>query len=287
MDSIIFNSSLKSTSILFFITWIISIPIKNTSIVDLIWGIGYVINSLIGIYYTLYSNNTYNLSSLTENTLLFLFSFIVIFHGFRLSIYLMIRNIGKGEDKRYTHLRLKTGKNFWIVSLITVFLFQLIVNLLVTAPIRKIYYYINTYFYQEDKEYSLVLFSIGLLLSCIGSMIQSVADYQLFIFRRTRKTKEKAMIMTEGLWKYSRHPNYFGEILFFWGLYMTLLAFVTCNNTSLIDFGLLLSSPLTMNLLLVYVSGCALTERIMKKSYCQEYEEYVKRTNMLIPYRII
>ena len=186
----------------------------------------------------------------------------------------MGRNIGQGEDKRYKAFRKKFGENYyWIVSLFQVFLLQWCISCIICSPFRfSIFYIIDKNTQISDIQYFLAY--IGILIAIISTILQHFADEQLYKFLNDKNRDEK--ILKKGLWKYSRHPNYFAEILFHWSIYFICLSLGDIYR---------IYPAIIMNILLIYVSGVNLTEKLMKRNnnYSEEYREYIESTNALIP----
>ena len=113
---------------------------------------------------------------------------------------------------------------------------------------------------------------MGLLVAAIGFLIETIADAQLYHFKKN--TRNEGNILTTGLWKYSRHPNYFGEIVFWWGLYLMI-----CGNM----WGFtIIYSPIIITLMIIFITGISPVERRFKDDF--DYQEYKKRTSCLIPW---
>jgi len=174
------------------ILWLISIPIKNVSIVDAFWGMGFVV-----------VNATYFILEpliFTRNIIVLL---LVSIWGIRLSAYLFKRNYGKPEDFRYQEFRRHYGVNrYWWVSFFQVFILQGSLIMIVSLPLFGIH----------GETISNELNSIdylALLCWSIGFLFESVGDYQLTKFKKN--PANKGTILKTGLWRYSRPPNYFGD----------------------------------------------------------------------------
>lgn len=235
--------------------WVISIAIKNVSIVDIFWGFGYVLS---GIIYFIFSDG-YELRKLIVLSL-------VIIWGLRLSIYLAWRNIGKGEDFRYKEFRRNYGENrYWWVSFFQTFLLQGILMWIVSAPLLGAQY-------ADVNENLNVLDYLGICLWLIGFIFEVGGDYQLAKFKNNPSHKGK--VLDRGFWKYTRHPNYFGDAAVWWGF-----GFLSMAAGSYIPF----LGSLIMTVLLVKVSGVALLEKTLSKDK-PAYNDYVKRTSAFIPW---
>lgn len=233
--------------------FIIATIIKNNSIVDYGWGLGFV---LIGIYSLIRSGN-YNSKTL-------LVAILVSVWGIRLFYHIFLRNHAKPEDFRYATWRREWGK--WLIprAFLQVFMLQGMLMLIIAYPI------ILNNANSEGKLGFLEI--IGLVIWIIGFVFEALGDKQLKEFIRTRKTK--VSIIKTGLWKYTRHPNYFGEATMWWGIF--LIALASKNGIWSII------SPITITLLLVFVSGVPMLEKHYKDN--AEYQEYAARTSKFIPW---
>ena len=238
------------------ILWLVSIVLKDASIIDIFWGPSFIVlgSSLIMIMDKVYS----------ERALMILF--LVILWGMRLAIHLGIRNIGHGEDFRYVEWRKEGGSNYWWFSFFRVFSLQ---GALATLVGVSIYFgYLN----ENPLSYIEVFF--GSTLFFIGIAWESISDIQLKKFRKDPKNKGK--ICKAGLWKYSRHPNYFGDLV----VWTSIFTFSISSNNILIILGSSLS-PLIMGMIFCYITGPILDQAMIKSR--PEYKEYMKQSNSLFP----
>lgn len=186
---------------------------------------------------------------------------IVTFWGLRLASHIYRRNISKPEDARYQVWR-KTWKNFFIRSYFQVFLLQGFLMFLIAIPVIFINRF-STGIGPVD--------AIGILVWIFGFYFESTADRQLSSFLKNPENKGK--LMDQGLWRYSRHPNYFGEVAQWWGIFITALS---------IKSGMLtIIGPLTITTLILFVSGIPLLEK--KYAGRPGFEEYKKHTSVFIP----
>lgn len=232
--------------------YLLSILVHDYSIVDVGWGLGFVVVSI----FTLVLSVQVSLPQIVVSVL-------IIIWGARLSAYIFIRNHNKPEDFRYREMRENWGKTAWIQSYLKVFMLQGAIMWLMSLPLL----YLST-----SEANSIGFFSaIFALIAVAGIGYEAIADYQLYQFKSN--PDNKGLIFTLGVWKYSRHPNYFGEIIFWWGLCL----FVLAQTHSLIS----LVSAAIITLLLFYVSGVPLLEN--KRKDDDVYMEYVKRTNCIFP----
>jgi len=228
---------------------------KDNSIADVAWGVG-----LIMIAW--YAIATFALPSLAQ----VIVTVLVIVWGVRLSTHIYLRNKGKGEDYRYAQWRRAWGKWFLLRSYWQVFVLQGLLMLLVASPILVT----NTTSYFAGGEWMLWL---GVSIWICGFVFESVGDYQLKQFVKSNPISGK--IFTQGLWKYTRHPNYFGEVVMWWGI--GLIAWVA-SFSWVVWIG-----PITITILIRFVSGVPMLER--KYIDNQVYQSYVQRTNALFPWK--
>ncbi len=236
------------------ILWFVSIKIKNVSIVDLFWGFGFVLASAVYFHFT---------EGLHPRKILLMI--LVGIWGLRLSIYLAWRNIGKGEDFRYQKFRNNFGAHrYWWYSFFSVFLLQGLLMWLITAPL------LGAQFYQEN-ELGLLDFT-GLAVWLIGFVFEALGDRQLARFKANPANKGK--VLATGLWRYTRHPNYFGDAAVWLGY-----ALICASAGSYIP---LLGAAL-MIFLIIKVSGVSLLEKTLKNNK-PEYQEYIRKTSPFIPW---
>ncbi len=233
-------------------TWfLIALYKKRNDVADIAWGPGYI---LICIY--LFLTQPYS-------PLSFLMMVLVTIWGIRLSWHIYSRNKNKAEDYRYRAWREEWGNYFYIRSYLQVFILQGFILLLVISPLMLASF-------QAPPAWDLFTFA-GIAIWLTGFIFQAIGDHQLSVFIKERKSS--AVIMQTGLWKYSRHPNYFGEILMWWGLFTMV---IPLNNSWWV-----LISPLLISYLLVFVSGIPMLEKKYKGN--PAFEDYKRRTSALIP----
>ncbi|MFZ4413284.1 MAG: DUF1295 domain-containing protein [Bacteroidales bacterium] len=235
--------------------WIISIPLKNVSIVDLFWGIGFVVVSIV---YFLKSDGL-------EIRKILLLCMVCIW-GLRLSLYLAWRNIGKGEDYRYQKFRKDYGEHrYWWISFFQTFLLQGILIWLISAPLLGAVYY-------KNGNALNILDYLGIIVWLIGLMFEAGGDFQLARFKANPANKGK--VMNKGFWHYTRHPNYFGDATVWCGY-----ALLSISAGSYIP----VLGAVLMAALIIKVSGVALLEKTLKVTK-PEYQDYIKKTSAFIPY---
>ncbi len=234
--------------------WVASLVLRDAGIIDMFWGLGYALIALT----TLLSSE--NLSPLAVAT-----GLAVMAWGVRLFTHLLVRwRKEPEEDYRYQNMRKKHGDHFWWRSIFTVFLFQGLLMWLVSMPFMAAFYFAG--------PAALPGLTIVFLVVALGGLyMETMADIQLTQFRATAK---KGELLDSGWWKRTRHPNYFGDALFWWGIYGAVVAATPEAIWTIF-------APLTMNYLLVKVSGADLLEYRLKKK--PGYTDYMQRTNRFVP----
>ena len=239
-------------AILMVTTWLISVAIKDASIVDISWGLGFAtVATVLWIADDAKSN---------LDTLLWL---MTLLWGLRLCLYLARRNLGHGEDYRYVAMRKRWGPAFPLISFLTVYTLQGTLMWVVSLPVQL----------SHRAEGSIgVIAVIGAVLWAVGLYFEVVGDIQLSRFKADPANQGK--VLDTGLWRYTRHPNYFGDACVWWGI-----AIVACS-VSVGVWGLI--GAAVMNVLLLKVSGVALLERSLVRRK-PEYQTYIDRTSAFIP----
>lgn len=240
-------------AVLMVTTWIVSLIVRNASIVDITWGFGF---ALVGAVLWLSEGRPRGVQLLV--------TVMVVVWGLRLTAYLAWRNIGHGEDFRYRAMRKRWGARFGLISLGTVFLFQGLMMWVVSLGVQMVH--------RSDGASVGVLGIVGLVLWIIGLGFEAIGDLQLARFKANADNAGK--VMNQGLWRYTRHPNYFGDTCVWWGIA------IAASTVPVARWGLV--GALLMNVLLVRVSGVALLEKSLSRRK-PGYEEYVKSTSAFIP----
>ena len=254
MTTLFFQASLIIL-ILVTLLWIWSVFIKNVSIVDIFWGLGFVV---VNTFYVFMSGEL-NARKIVILTL-------VCIWGFRLAIYLAIRNIGKGEDFRYQEFRQNYGpKRYWWFSYFQTFLLQGILIMIISLPLLGINYN-NSNGNLEILDY------LGIIIWIIGFTFETVGDFQLSNFKRDPKNKGK--ILHTGLWKYTRHPNYFGDSAVWWAYGIFSIAAGSYWQAI---------GAVIMTLLILKISGVSLLEKTLKETK-PLYKEYIQKTSSFFPW---
>lgn len=239
--------------IYFTVLFLVAQMLNNNSIVDLAWGPGFIIVALASYF----STGAPTLAGMWVTLL-------VLVWGLRLFYHLARRNIGKPEDYRYVNMRKRWGTNFpRLKAYLNVFVLQGVLLYIVSLPILLV----NTT--KVDSFYWWN--SLGIIIWAIGFFFEVVGDWQLRKFKQQAGNHGK--LLTTGLWSLTRHPNYFGEALSWWGIYLVTLT--TLGNL----WGVI--GPIIITLLLLFVSGVPLLEK--KYQDRPDFIEYAKKTAKFFP----
>ena len=235
--------------------WLLSLRLRNAAIVDIFWGSGFGL--LAWLYFAL------SAGFLPRKLLV---ATLVTIWGVRLSVHIWRRNHGRPEDFRYRAWRVQWAGNFAWRSLLQVFMLQGALMWLISAPLLLAQ--------TATAPAALgLLDGLGTLLWLAGFIFEAGGDWQLERFKANPDNAGR--IMDSGLWRYTRHPNYFGDALLWWGLYLLAAA----SPAGVWAIG----SPLLMTVLLMRVSGVTLLEKSLGQR--PEYREYIARTRAFFPWR--
>lgn len=226
---------------------------KDNSIIDIAWGVGFV---LVAWFSFLFFSEIYFRKILVV--------VLISLWGIRLAIYILIRKKGKGEDFRYRAFREKWTNHFYLKSFFYIFMFQGLLLTVVSLPIIIV----NT------SRYSLPAWSdfLGTGLFLLGFLFETMADIQMAGFKKEPGNKGK--LMTRGLWKFSRHPNYFGEVILWWGIF--LIAFSVEGGWKGV------AGPIMISVLIIFFSGIPLLEK--KYAPREDFQEYRRKTSAFFPW---
>jgi steroid 5-alpha reductase family enzyme len=265
--------------------WVISVAVRDASLIDIYWGFGFLLVGAVCLYL-----------ANPKTPYLMLLAALPIIWGARLTLYLAKRNLGHGEDKRYVNMRRRAKKNkgirempWRLRSLFTIYFGQGLLIMIVSAPVWVAMATAITIGggpaigADEMTVASLgsiaigPLAIIGAVLWLIGFLFEAIGDAQLAAFLKRNKDYDGPVdekpVMDKGLWKYTRHPNYFGNACMWWGIWL-----VACQA----PWGwTTIFAPIIMTLLLTKVSGRDLLERDMGKR--KNYREYIERTSGFFP----
>lgn len=243
------------------ICFVISLIKKRNDIADVAWGLGFI---LICTYLFL----TQQLTLVSG-----IVYFAVLVWGIRLALHISNRNRGKKEDFRYLQWRNEWGKMFVLRSYLQVYLLQGAIMVIMSSPIiiAAATPSVHDDFFNLPVTWASILTILGIVLWLIGFLFESIGDYQLSVFIRNKKRPND--IMQTGLWRYTRHPNYFGEVCVWWGIFL-----ITVSLPNSI-WGIV--SPITITYLLLYVSGIPMLEAKYQNN--PQFQVYKNKTSAFLP----
>ncbi|HEY2188831.1 MAG TPA: DUF1295 domain-containing protein [Caldimonas sp.] len=241
---------LATSAVLAFVTWLASVRQRDASLVDRVWSL------LVALPFVADAAVLgWHAPRATVVALL------LAVWAVRLAAYLTWRNWGHGEDRRYQAIRARNEPNFALKSLVLVFLLQALLAWIVSLPLLAVL--------AEPRPWSL-LDSAGAAVVAFGIVFEAVGDQQLARFKDDPASRGR--VLDRGLWRYSRHPNYFGEFCVWWGFFLMALPAGWWS----------VASPLVMSVLLLKVSGVVLLEQDIGERR-PAYRDYVARTNAFFP----
>jgi steroid 5-alpha reductase family enzyme len=235
------------------ITWLVSLPLRNVSIVDSLWSL---MLFAAGVSYALDADPRAPRMSLVL--------WLLAVWALRLALYITARNAGHGEDRRYQEIRARNEPGFALKSIYLVFGFQAVLAWIVSLPLLGAL---------AGNRPIGVLDWLGIALWVVGFLFEAVGDWQLSRFKRD--PANASAVMNRGLWRYTRHPNYFGEFCVWWGFYFLALG---------AGGWWALPGPLLMSVLLLRVSGVTLLEKDIGNRR-PLYADYVLKTNAFFPWK--
>jgi steroid 5-alpha reductase family enzyme len=226
--------------------------LRRNDVADIAWGIGFIVTAISAMVFT---------ENVTPRGLLI--TCIVVLWGVRLSSHVFLRNLGKQEDPRYRKWRKDWGKHAVIRAFFQVFLLQGVLIIIISLPV--------TIVITAERSPLSLLDILGVCIWFVGFAFETVGDYQLMRYKRNPANQGK--IMTQGLWRYTRHPNYFGEVALWWGVYLIAVSVPLGWATIL--------GPITITCLILKVSGIPLLEERYKDN--PEFQAYKRRTSDFFP----
>lgn len=241
------------------IAFVISLIRKDNGTADIFYGGGFIVISIITYYLTSF------------RPLSFVMMLMILIWGTRLAIRIALRNHKKPEDFRYKKYRNEWGKSFLLRSYLQIYILQGIFIYLVSTPIIFLGIF-------GTSTYNSILLTFGISLWTIGFLFESISDIQLDKF--IKNPNNKGGLLTSGLWRYSRHPNYFGESLMWWAI--TVFSIGGIYSLFGLRSLIVLISPVLITYTLLKYSGVPMLEEKMKEK--TGWDEYKKRTNMFLPW---
>lgn len=252
----VWAGGLAAVLVLMTLTWAVAVLRHDVSLVDRVWGLSFVV---LAVVYAAIGDGA------APRTALVLL--LVVTWGSRLSWHITRRNWGSGEDARYAEMRRRRPESFPVTSLYRVFWLQAGLAWLISLPLAAA-------LHRSEPATLRWLDLLGLLVWLVGFGFEAIGDRQLRRF--LADPANRGAVLDRGLWRYTRHPNYFGDATLWWGYFLFALA--TGAWWTVIG-------PAVMTVLIVRVSGVALTDRRMASDgrTRRGYDEYVRRTNAFIP----
>ena len=232
-------------------TWLLSLPLRNVSIVDSLWSL---MLFTAGVIYALGADPR-------APRLAFVLWLLALWAA-RLSIYITARGMGKGEDARYQAIRARNEPHFKWKSLYLVFWLQAVLAWVISLPLLGAF---------ASNQPLGILDYLGILLWLVGLVFEAGGDWQLARFRKN--PANTGAVMNRGLWRYTRHPNYFGEFCIWWGFWLVALSAGAWWSVA---------GPLLLTFLLLRVSGVSLLEKDIGNRR-PRYADYVLKTNAFLP----
>ena len=252
----ILGVNLAVTAALMLVVWLLSLAKKDVSIVDVVWGLGFVLIAATSFVIA---------DGYLPRKLLVLV--LTSVWGLRLAGHIFWRSKGRGEDFRYQAMRKRHGARFALVSLYTVFGLQGVLMWIISLPLQVAS--------MADAPRRLTPFeAAGAALWLVGFLFEAVGDLQLARFKKDHGNSGR--VMDRGLWRYTRHPNYFGDVLVWWGFFLIAVPSGMGLGVATVI------SPVLMTELLMKVSGVALLERTLTKTK-PDYRDYARRTSAFFP----
>lgn len=228
-----------------------SVLFRRNDVADIAWGLGFIVVSWLG----------FTIGPKTDRSILV--SILITLWGVRLAWHIYHRNRKKQEDFRYNTWRVQWGKWFYLRSYLQIYLLQGVLLFIIALPVLVIHQHTNNSF--------TVLDGIGFIVWTIGFLFEAVGDAQLA--SHTKNPNNKGKLMQTGLWRYTRHPNYFGEVTLWWGIFFIVLSVPNGWATII--------GPITITILILFISGIPLLER--KYSGRPDFEEYKNHTSIFFP----
>jgi steroid 5-alpha reductase family enzyme len=232
--------------------FLVALKLQRNDVADVAWGTGFVILTLLGQF-----------SATTISMRGFIVTALVIIWGLRLSFHIGLRNRGKAEDPRYKKWREEWGAHATIRAYFQIFLLQGWLIVVILMPV--------TYILSRHSAALTWLDATGVTVWLVGIFFEAIGDFQLTQFKR--EPGNSGRVITAGLWRYTRHPNYFGEVTLWWGVWLIACSIPGGWETVV--------GPATITGLILFVSGIPLLERKYQGNV--QFEEYKHRTSAFFP----
>lgn len=248
-----FLAGVAASFALFTLVWAWSVAKRDASVVDVFWGLGFVATAW-----------AWHTARGSDHPRAWLVLAMVTLWGVRLAVHIGRRNHGRGEDPRYAAMRARSPRTFAWTSLVTVFALQAALLVVIALPVWAALQPVAPPLGPRD--------AVGVLVWWTGLLVEAVGDAQLAAFKA--EPANRGRVMDRGLWSWTRHPNYFGESLLWWGVGIVALTSPAMAWT--------LAGPALLTFLLLRVSGVSLLERQMSER--AGWREYAARTSAFVPW---
>lgn len=226
--------------------------LRRNDIADVLWGTGFILTTATPLVFSEYITVRGIVAAV-----------LVTLWGTRLAVHIFMRNRGRPEDPRYRKWRKEWGRHAVFRAYFQIFLFQGLLMVIISLPV--------TFIILHASDSISILDIVGVCIWLTGFIFETVGDYQLVKYKRDQANKGKIMI--KGLWSYTRHPNYFGEVTLWWGMYVIAL--------SVPNGWMTIPGPLTITFLILKVSGIPMLEKKYKDN--PEFQSYKRRTSAFFP----
>ena len=233
------------------LTWVISLAKRNVAIVDSVWSLMFILQGVV-----------YAWNAPTVGPRARLVVSLVALWGLRLAVHITVRNWGHGEDRRYQAIRARNEPRFALKSLYLVFGLQAVLSWIISLPLLGAV---------VGLQPLGLLDALGVALWAVGVVFEAGGDWQLSRFKADPRNAGK--VMDQGLWRWTRHPNYFGDFCVWWGSYVIALSAGGWWS---------IPGPILMSILLMRVSGVTLLEKDIGERR-PKYADYIRRTNAFFP----
>ena len=250
---LVYSRGLGVTLTVALATWVLSVFKRNVSIVDSVWSLMFILEAC-----------AYALGAPAASIRAVLVAVLVSIWGLRLALHITWRNWGQDEDRRYQAIRARNAPGFALKSLYLVFGSQALLAWIISLPLLGA---------ALGSEQLGLLDYVGVAIWLVGFAFEAGGDWQLSRFKAD--PSNKGQVMDRGFWRWTRHPNYFGDFCVWWGLYSIALSAGAWWS---------ILGPLVMSVLLIRVSGVSLLEKDIGERRPQ-YSDYIRRTNAFFPGR--
>lgn len=246
------------------IAFIVGTVKKNNGLMDIFYGPGYFVVALTSLILNIILNNQLNIRQI-------IVTILVLIWATRLATYVFTRNRGKPEDYRYQFMRKRWGNKVVLKSFYRIYIFQGIIIFIVCFPVWFVNISSNPSIESALDFFGITIW-LGAAIWLVGFLFETIGDWTLYRF--LQKPENKGEVMDKGVWKLSQHPNYFGEVTQWWGIYIIALG---------VPFGFItIIGPILITYMIIKVSGIRLLEKRFEGD--DKYAEYKKRTRVFFPW---